>query len=173
MEELRKLIKIARNKEEVKRVAEAALFMAPSTLSVSELQKLTGVEDKNAMIVILNELSKEYAERGSSIVVEVDEQLASCQMYVKPAYHHKVKHLAVASELSRGAQRTLALIAIKEPIKQSTVIKYRNTKAYEHLKELVEKGYITKEPAGKTYIIRTTRKFREQFNEVQQIKLPF
>jgi len=61
--------------------------------------------------------------------------------------------------------KTLALIAYKQPIIQATVVKYRNNKAYDHLKLLLDEGFIKKEPRGRTFTLTTTTKFIEYFGK--------
>ncbi|MEM0360816.1 MAG: SMC-Scp complex subunit ScpB [Candidatus Diapherotrites archaeon] len=165
MEKLRELVRIARDWEENKKVLESALFMAPGSIELKDLAKLTSVEDKRHVEEMLAEIMKEYEEGGKGI--EVVCQDGAYQMRVKPHHMEKVKHLALKAEMPKGVQRTLALIAIKQPIKQSLVVKYRNVKAYDHLKELLEAGFISKEPFGRTYLLRTTPKFKEYFGEVK------
>jgi chromosome segregation and condensation protein ScpB len=61
--------------------------------------------------------------------------------------------------------KTLALIAYKQPINQSLVVKYRNNKAYDHLKLLLDEAFIKKEPKGRTFVLTTTTKFIEYFGK--------
>ena len=86
-------------------------------------------------------------------------------MTVKPQYETHVSHMAAAPELHKGMMKTLAYIAYKQPVKQAEVINLRNSKAYEHITTLVEKGFVRKEKKGITYILFTTPKFREYFGK--------
>jgi len=86
-------------------------------------------------------------------------------MRVKEEYEDKVSHMATDSMFNRGVMKTLALIAYKQPIEQALVVKYRNNKAYDHLKVLFENGFIKKDPKGRTYILSTTTKFVEYFGK--------
>ena len=61
--------------------------------------------------------------------------------------------------------KTLAFIAYKQPLMQSNLVKVRSNKAYDHLKILEEKGFVSKEPKGRSYMLRTTKKFVEYFGE--------
>lgn len=165
MEKLRALVRVAKDWDENKKVMESALFMAPGSIELKDLAKLTNLEDKKHVEEMLAELIGEYESSGKGIEVVCQD---SCyQMRVKHHHMEKVKHLALRAEMPKGVQRTLALIAIKEPIKQSLVVKYRNVKAYDHLKELMDAGFILKEPFGRTFLLRTTPKFKEYFGEVK------
>jgi segregation and condensation protein B len=86
-------------------------------------------------------------------------------MRVKEDYEEKVQHFAQNTLFSRSVMRTLALIAYKQPIAQSKVVAYRNNKAYDHLKLLLDEGMIKKDPRGRTFVLTTTTKFIEYFGK--------
>lgn len=144
-----------------KKVIEAALFMSPKPLTVAELSTLTADKDIARLRKLLEALTADYAKRDTSL--EVGTLGDSYLLQVKSDYEDKVAHLASESQFSKSVTKTLALISFKQPTRQSLVIKYRNTKAYDHIHLLEEKGFITRERAGRTFILRTTRKFLEYF----------
>lgn len=146
---------------EEKKLIEAALFMSPKPMTMDELSELTGNTDKDAVRKIVLEIKQQYAERDSGI--EIFTMGDSYIMQVNSEYDEKVAYLASESEFSKSVTKTLALISFKQPVKQSLVIKYRNTKAYDHIKLLLEKELIARQRTGRTYILRTTRKFLEYF----------
>jgi len=166
MKELKNILEVCRDWDEHKKIIESALFIAPGSLAVEELAKLINVKDTHIAEKLLAELIEEYKARGSGI--EIFSMDGSYQMRVKPDYLDRVRHLATKAEMNKAVQRTLALIAVKQPIKQSLVIKYRNSKAYEHIKLLLGEGFIVREPAGRTYLLKTTEKFRQYFGDVKQ-----
>jgi len=112
---------------------------------------------------LLNELIHEYAERDSAL--EISEDSNGFKMYVREEYEDHVTHLASSPEFHKGIMKTLAYIAFKQPIKQSDVVKYRNVKAYDHIKMLEDRGFISKEKKPPTFILRTTKKFYEYFGK--------
>ena len=67
-------------------------------------------------------------------------------------------------DLKPAVLRTLSVIALKEPIRQ-TDLKELRSNAYEHIQELLEKGLIirTKDKNGRSYNIKTSPKFAEYF----------
>ena len=148
--------------EETAKIIEAALFTSPNPLSLTDFYELT---KKNVpeLRVALNELINHYNEAESSL--EIVETLQGYQMKVRKGFDEKVTQLTKAPELSKGVMKTLAFIAYKQPVKQSDLVKYRTTSAYDEIKVLEEKGYITKEPKDKTFIVRTTKKFLNAFGE--------
>ncbi|MBU0661906.1 SMC-Scp complex subunit ScpB, partial [Candidatus Micrarchaeota archaeon] len=56
-------------------------------------------------------------------------------------------------------------IAYKQPVAQAEVINFRNSKAYDHIRALKERGFIRKERTGRTYKIYTTKKFVDYFGK--------
>jgi segregation and condensation protein B len=143
-----------------KKIIEAALFMSPKAIPIEELGKTIGEGPLTAKETV-EALKQEFNARDSAIEVVSAEN--SYQMCVRKEFEQNVKQFASEAEFNKSTQKTLALIAFKQPIKQSLVIKLRNVKGYDHIKTLVEKGLIAKYPAGKTFILKTTKKFLEQF----------
>jgi len=148
---------------EKEKVLEAALFMSPKPLPLEELKAIADIETRVQTKALLDELIYFYKTRKTAL--EIVELPIGYQMRVKEDYEDKVKHFAQDSMFSRGVMKTLALIAYKQPITQATVVAYRNNKAYDHLKLLLEQGFIRKEPKGRTYALFTTTKFIEYFGK--------
>ena len=150
------------NQREAKRIMEAALFTSPAAVGMRELAKL--IESNVAETrVMINEMIHEYESKDTSL--EIRSETDGVRMAVKEKYEDHVGHMAASPELHKGIMKTLAYIAYKQPVKQSEVINFRNSKAYEHIKLLKEKGFIQKNKQGITYIISTTAKFREYFGK--------
>ncbi|MDX1919461.1 MAG: SMC-Scp complex subunit ScpB [Candidatus Caenarcaniphilales bacterium] len=85
----------------------------------------------------------------------------------------KEEYLALAQkvvpiDLKIGELRTLATIALKEPVKQTDIIDIRGSGAYDHIRELSEANWITKEQSGQTYLLRTTPEFKKHFRLSEQ-----
>jgi len=148
---------------EKEKIIEAALFMSPKPLSIEELNSIAKVNSRVETLALIRELMSFYNNRKSAL--EVVELPVGYQMRVKEEYEDEVAQFAQNSMFSRGVMKTLAFIAYKQPISQSTVVKYRNNKAYDHLKLLLEEGFIKKEPKGRTFVLTTTTKFIEYFGK--------
>ncbi len=144
---------------EAKKLIEAALFISAQPLTLSQLHKI--IKDIYILREALKKLTEEYSQKDSALFIE--ETINGFQMRIKPEYSAKVSIFAPESELSKSVLKTLAIIAVKQPIKQSDLIKYRSNKAYDEVKILLEKGYISKEPKGRTFLLRTTKKFLTHF----------
>ena len=156
-----------REQEQTKKV-EAALFVAGKFLSIQELVALT---DVNPILLkkILGDLQEKYMDRGIEIVNK--EQL--WKMDVSSEYTWLVNKLATgSSEFSRAEQETLALIAYKQPIKQSVIVKIRGNKSYDHIGKFVQMGLIIKKKSGHTSDLTLSESFHEYFHvpEAEQSK---
>jgi len=142
------------------RKVEAALFIAGKWMSIQELVALT---DVNPILLkkILEDLGDKY--RDSGIVIENQNNL--WKMDVAKRYVGMVNKLATGrAEFSKAEQETLAIIAYKQPIKQSIVIKIRGNKAYEHIKKFNEMGLIVKKKMGHTAELTLSENFHDYFH---------
>ena len=149
-------------KKNIKRLIEATLFTSPGIVNMRELAKIANSNIAEIRVVV-NSLMRDYESKATALEIRIDSEGA--RMAVKEEYEDEVSHMAAAPELNKGMLKTLAYIAYKQPVKQSEVINFRNSKAYEHIKILKERGFIAKEKKGITYIIHTTPKFREYFGK--------
>ena len=77
---------------------------------------------------------------------------------------HLVNNLMPSTELDKSTIETLAIIAWKNPILQSDVVKIRGNKTYEHMKALIENDFVTTTPTGLSKTIRLTPKFYQYFD---------
>ncbi len=148
------------NRDTAFKVMEAALFMGGKGLSIEELGKISGVP----LLKIreyLPELVDSFNARDSAL--EMVEDAGGYRMRVRSPFDEKVSHLAGVGELNPSEMKTLAFIAYKQPLLQSHLVQVRSNTAYEHLQKLVETGFVSREPRGRTYILRTTKKFAEYF----------
>jgi len=152
---------------DIKKNIEAALFMASGAVSIEDLARIANSTVQETRVVA-NELIHDYESRNTSI--HITDSKDGLKMGLKPEYESTVGHLASSPELNKGVLKTLAFISYKQPVKQSEVIKFRNNKGYDHIKVLEEKEFIRREPAGRSYIIFTTKKFSEYFGN--QMKNP-
>ena len=147
--------------ENLKHKIEAILFSAGKKVNIEEIAKLANTSTSMAQQA-LNELKKDYSERVSSLKL-VDEGNA-WKIIVKDEFTSIVKKIVTETELSKTIMETLAVIAFRYPIKQSDLIKIRTNKAYDHLKELEEMGYISRQKHGRTKLIKLTQRFFEYFD---------
>lgn len=144
----------------LKKKIEALLFSSGRKMSVPEIAGLcnNSVEDTKRA---LNELKEKFDEDSSLMLFEEGD---SWKIMPKEDYLHLVRKVVTQTELTKTLMETLAVIAFKYPIKQSELIKVRTNKAYDHLKELEEMGYITRKKYGRTKLIKLTNKFFDYFS---------
>jgi segregation and condensation protein B len=93
------------------------------------------------------------------------------QFQVKDQFLEKVSDLTTYADISRGALRTLSIIALKQPITQSEIVKIQGNKAYRYIKNLEKKKLIKTEKSGRTRAIFTTKDFERYFGkDLKEIK---
>jgi len=146
--------------ENVKKV-EAALFISARYLSLQELVMLT---DINPLMIkeILEKLIEKYNDNSG---IEIIEKSAGWKMDVRQEYVSMINKLATGSaEFSKAEQETLAVIAYKQPVKQSVIIKIRGNKAYDHIKNFVNINLVQAKKFGRTRELRLSDDFFEYFH---------
>ena|SRR3989344_4563000 len=151
----------AREINNLKKV-EAVLFIAARWLTMQDLIMLT---DINPILLrqLLDKLIKKYNNESSAIEILSKEGL--WKMDVKAEHASIVNKLATgSSEFSRAEQETLAVIAYKQPVKQSVIIKIRGNKAYEHVKKFRDLGLIKWKKTGHTLELNLSEEFHDYFH---------
>ncbi len=160
----------AREKEDMKKL-EAVFFICGRFLNMQELISLT---DLNPIIIqeLIEKLQDKYDEQDSAI--EIIEKNKMWKMDVRPQYHGIINKVAGGrSEFSKAEQETLGIIAFKQPIKQSVIIKIRGNKGYDHIKKFVDLGLVKKKKMGHTEELTLSDDFYDYFtfqgeNSVQE-----
>ena len=162
-------IEDAKEKENLKKL-EAIFFVSGKFLNMQELISLS---DMNPIIIreLLEKLEEKYNKEDSAI--EIVKKNNMWKMDVRIEYSDIVHRLATgSSEFSKSEKETLAIIAYKQPIKQSVLIKIRSNKAYDHIKKFLGLGLIKKKRAGHTYEISLNDDFYDYFNIESDSKNP-
>lgn len=146
--------------ESMKRV-EAALFIAARFLSVDEIVMLTGINPISVRELLVK-LKAKYESSDSAVTVVDKNEL--WKMDVKQEYGDMITKLASGkAEFTRAEQETLAIIAYKQPIKQSVIVKIRGNKAYEHVKRFIEMGLLKAKKLGHTIELQLSEQFYDYF----------
>ncbi len=147
--------------ENMKKV-EAALFISARFLDLQELVMLT---DVNPLMVkeILEKLIERYNRDDSAIEIIIKDNM--WKMDVRQEYVSMINKLATGSaEFSKAEQETLAIIAYKQPVKQSVVINIRGNKAYDHIKHFRDIGLVMAKKLGHTLELKLSDDFFEYFH---------
>lgn len=146
---------------ELVRKLEALLFASGKKLNIEELMRFCNA-DKRSIKKALATLDEEHKSRDTSIMLIQEGE--SYKLNIKEEYIPIIQEIVTETELPKTVMETLAVIAFKHPILQADLIKIRTNKAYEHLKELEEAGFIARELFGRTKKIKLTQKFFDYFD---------
>ncbi len=143
----------------MKEAIEAILFSSPEPISAEKIAKIIGAE-KKAVEEEIERLIEEYSSRKTAL--EIIKLGRRYLMRVKPEFSRYVEEY-IEKDLPKGVLRTLAVIALRQPIKLSELAKIRGNKCYEHVKKLKELGFVNVEKKGKNTILTTTKLFADYF----------
>ena len=147
---------------------EAALFIAGRYLNLQELIMLTDINP-----IMLKEILHRLEKKYSTGVLRLVNRNSSWKMDVAEKHHYLINKLATGSaEFTKAEQETLAIIAYKQPIKQSVIIKIRGNKSYDHIKKFRQLGLVTAKREGHTLILNLSEEFYEYFNVSQKDQQP-
>ena len=146
--------------EQLKSRIEAVLFITAKVLQVEDIAEILEETPENVEEALL-ELIMDYASREGAL--EIDDENGYI-LQVKQEHLDIVEKLCPV-ELKPPVLKTLTVIALKEPIRQTLLKEIRGSNAYEHVQELVEKGLISKhkDKNGRSFNLKTTPKFKEYF----------
>ncbi|PIN90517.1 hypothetical protein COU60_01710 [Candidatus Pacearchaeota archaeon CG10_big_fil_rev_8_21_14_0_10_34_76] len=149
----------ARENENLRKV-EAALFISGRFLSLKELMGLTDINP-----ILLRKLLDDLIDRYSGSAIEIIKKDEMWKMDVSSEYTGMVNKLATGtSEFSKAEQETLAIIAYKQPMKQSVLVNIRGNKAYDHIKNFVSMGLVQKKKTGHTHELTLSDEFYDYFH---------
>ncbi len=140
---------------------EAVLFITARAVEVKEIAEILSEPEEQVEEALL-ELMFDYSARDEG-ALEIDDENGYI-LQVKLDYMDIVEKLCPV-ELKPAVLKTLTIIALKEPIRQTDLKDLRGSTAYEHVAELIEKGLISrhKDKNGRSYNLKTTPKFAEYF----------
>ena len=147
-------------KTKQKKMIEALLFATNDGFTIEEISDRTGF-DKEDVKKVINSLRKENKDRESAI--EILEEENKWRMKIMSEVAPVVSDL-LPYEIPNQILKTLAIIAYKNPARQSEVVKIRGNKAYSHIKDLKEQEYITSHKKGRTNILKLAPKFFKYFD---------
>jgi len=146
--------------EQLKSRIEAVLFTTGKALQTEEIAEILGT-DTDSIEESMLELIMDYSSRDGAL--EIDDENGYI-LQVKEEHMDIVEKLCPV-DLKPATLKTLTVIALKEPIRQTNLKEIRGANAYEHVKELLDMGLISrhKDKNGRSYNIKTTPKFAEYF----------
>jgi segregation and condensation protein B len=154
-EELELQLKVLR-----RNLIEGSLYAAGRPLDVEELSTKLEIPKKEVEELV-RVVAFDYLEReGALIVAQIGDKY---QMQLRPELTETVSKFAKGGAIAERYLRTLTVIALKQPILKSTVIKIRGTGAYEHVKYLLDNDLITALKKGRSAELSTTDKYADMF----------
>jgi len=154
---------LAPEQKDLEQKIEAVLFMSSRSMSIHDIEKVTGADAASIKLAIKN-LQDAYSQRGSWIeFVRVEK---SFLMRLKPERTDTVSSFVQETELSKRALRVLAIVAQRDGILQSRISRMLGAIVYDAVPELVQKGYIHTEIKGHSKVLKLTQKFRNYFGEI-------
>ena len=143
-------------------VIEGALHVADHPLSIRELQDLLGTSSETYVRKLLDELRMEYGRKGGPMAL-VECGRDTFRLQIKEEYMDRLERIVPKVRISRGALKTLAMIAYKQNLTQSKLAELRGNRVYEHVRQLQALGFIESRPFGRTRMLRTSRRFAAYF----------
>lgn len=155
-------------KEQIKSIIEALLFVSDKPLFVHEIRNAIEDVDPHQIREIISELGKDYeiSQRALRIV----ELAGGFQMVTDPVFAPWLKKFYKASgseRLSGPGLETLAIIAYKQPVTKPEIEAIRGVNIDGVLKTLVEKNLVRilgrRETVGRPIIYGTTQEFLQYF----------
>ena len=157
VEEKREVVKEKNNDA----IVEAALFLAGRFMSLQELVMYTGI-NSISLKEVLRSLEERHNTAGALRVINKGELF---KMDIKGEYAWLTNKLASgSSEFTKAEQETLAIIAYKQPINQSVVVKIRGNKAYDHIRKLIDVGLVKTKRVSHTLELKLDDAFYNYFS---------
>lgn len=146
---------------DIKHQIEAILYTLGKFVTLNELANLASTTPEQVKKAIA-QLKEDYSKRETALTIqEMDDKI---KLNIKKEFGHITNKLLSDKELDSPTTKTLAIIAYKNPAKQSDVIKTRGNKAYDHIKKLVDTNLISSEKLGRTRLLKLTANFYDYFD---------
>jgi segregation and condensation protein B len=148
--------------EEKKARLESALFLAEEPVEKDEISDILNLGSMGFIEELIEEYQEDLDEdhRGLELIKTEN----GYELKVKKNHLEHVSHLAPHQDLNEGQLRTLSLVAYNAPLEQADLIEIRGNRAYQHVKELVNRGFVDKEKDGRTAILDVTDFFLDYFD---------
>ena len=140
---------------------EAILFASGRFMNAARIAELLDCYQEDVQKAV-DKLNEQYKKTGSALHVLTEDE--AHKLHVRDEFLELVSQVVSDTEVSGPVLETLAVIAWRSPVIQSEVIDIRGSNAYDHVKEVVERGFVEREPEGRSYRLRITDKFFEYFD---------
>jgi len=142
-----------------KAIIEALLYAAGKPVKITTLARKAKTTIRKA-VKIVEELSKEYNERGSAIeIVFIDDTVV---MQLKSEYTPYVIDVS-PFPFTKTDLKILSLLALKQYTPQAEIVKKVGKHAYTRIRKLEREGYIVRENKKGTIYISLTKLSKDYF----------
>ena len=109
-----------------KALVEAALFISENPLDTKTLRRVAGITSDEELKEIIEDIKREFNSTSHGIELTLTPE--GYQFQVKDQFLESIANLSSYSDISRGALRTLGIVALKQPILQSEIVKIQGNK---------------------------------------------
>jgi segregation and condensation protein B len=161
---------------ELVNICEALIFVSEEPIQVKSLADILD-EDKGWVQVAVEELAKEFNERGGGLMLR--EVAGGWQFATRPEHHEHIRAYLKSkpsAKLSLAALETLAVIAYKQPVTVPEILEIRGVQSSSAIKTLLDKRLIIakgrKETIGRPMMYGTSKDFLLQFGLKDLTELP-
>ncbi len=161
---------------ELVNICEALIFVSEEPIQVKSLADILD-EDKGWVQVAVEELAKEFNERGGGLMLR--EVAGGWQFATRPEHHEHIRAYLKSkpsAKLSLAALETLAVIAYKQPVTVPEILEIRGVQSSSAIKTLLDKRLIIakgrKETVGRPMMYGTSKDFLLQFGLKDLTELP-
>ena len=141
---------------------EASLYSAGRPLTIDEIVKASGTESRVRVKRLLNELINKTKVAFKALEISNLED-GTYVFHLKPSYAPIIKKFSNKPQISNSVMKTLSYVAYEQPVTSKRLVEIRDTKVYNHLKELQDLEFISHNNSGRVKVYNTTSKFKNYF----------
>jgi segregation and condensation protein B len=140
---------------------EALLYLKAKPMTIEAIASALSCERAKAEQGLI-ELINDYAHRETAL--EIVESNLGFALKLRSEFNDLLQKV-VPADMSKGTLRTLAAIALKNPITQAELVELRGSCAYQQIQELVAQGFVKKrrQADGRSFWLQVTDKFHQYF----------
>jgi segregation and condensation protein B len=148
--------------DEITARIETILYSSGRPLSLDEIVLASGISSRTRVSRILMTLIDKTKSLFKAIeIARLDD--GNYVLQVKSNYTPLVRKFAQRPIISSGALRTLSYIAYEQPLDSRRLLQIRGSQVYDHIRDLLQVGFVEFEKVGRIKIYRTTKKFQIYF----------
>jgi len=149
---------------------EGLLFYKASPQKKSSLMKLFGVEESEFAAALDRVRGK--LEHGATRLLETETEI---QLVTAPELSDFIDTLRrdeLSGDIGKAGAETLAIVLYKEPVSRAEIDRIRGVNSAFILRNLMTRGLIARESAGKSFVFRISPALLEQLGVTNKQELP-